>query len=514
MILTFAPHDSIAPHIRKKYVSLPSTLAETYTNSLIAAAATLTAVVGFVVQFVGLRALHWSATIYQLGIMLILTIVRSLVRRGLAVDPFFYPLLDGFEVAWLSLYLLKRDEERTRGPTYRHVLQTMSRGQKTIQEDVQNSSLPERQRDSHVLHTDEPASLPSENTSPSQKKGASSRKVPYFKIQWWPLSITLTGDEIIQRRDPDPDERMLEPIVRWEPFTGYYTINKVQDAIRECLNSERNPRLHREILEIEDARLSRVFYSLADIYSTSVENDTPIDSTILRDCCDLRRLVPTAGQASDTANVLCSAIERTMALLTKSQHVLWRRGQHPAASSDFSGCQISFNLTIIHGAYDSEVKSHRRNLEISVNGKIADSTALEGNSSEPLLIWTVDREMICSILSLWLFSLELRRSTVIQTSTAFRKLASMDEYAPRGFDELIHRRNIYYRIVGSVTVSASKSSNDQSPLEISLRWLHDTLCRMSGFGGDQRRTLTRDGDVLDPIDTWVVWGSHLSSSTQ
>ncbi|KAH7094410.1 hypothetical protein FB567DRAFT_585784 [Paraphoma chrysanthemicola] len=453
-------------------------------------AATLTAVVGFVVQFVGLRALHWSATIYQLGIMLILTIVRSLVRRGLAVDPFFYPLLDGFEVAWLSLYLLKRDEERTRGPTYRHVLQTMSREQTMIQEDPTIRK--------HISIS---------------KKGASSRKVPSFKIQWWPLSITLTGDEIIQRRDPDPYEQMLEPIVRWEPFTGYYTINKVQDAIRECLNSERNPRLHREILEIEAARLSRVFYSLADIYSTIVENDTPIDSTILRDYCDLRRLVPTAGQTSDIANVLCLATERTMALVTKSQHVLWRRGQHPATSSNFSGCQISFNLAIIRGAYDTEVKSHRRNLEISVNGKIADSTALAGNSSEPLLIWTVDREMVCNILSLWLFSLELRRSTVIQTSTAFRKMASMDEYAPRGFDELIHRRNIYYRIVGSATVSASKSSNDQSPLEMSLRWLHDTLCRMSGFGGDQRRTLTRGGDGVDPIDTWVVWGSHLSSST-
>ena len=54
------------------------------------AVATLATVVGFVAQFVGLRALHWSATIYQLGVMLIMTIARSVVRRGLAEDPVVY----------------------------------------------------------------------------------------------------------------------------------------------------------------------------------------------------------------------------------------------------------------------------------------------------------------------------------------------------------------------------------------------------------------------------------------
>lgn len=67
-------------------------------NSRMAPFATLTAIVGFVIHFVGLRALHWSATIYQLGVMLIMTIIRALVRRGLSVGPVCYPLLDGYEI--------------------------------------------------------------------------------------------------------------------------------------------------------------------------------------------------------------------------------------------------------------------------------------------------------------------------------------------------------------------------------------------------------------------------------
>jgi hypothetical protein len=80
------------------------------TNSIMTAMATSTAVVGFVLQFVGLRALHWSATICQLGIMLLLTIIRSFVRRGLAENPDFYPLLDGHELAWLTLYIVGEDK--------------------------------------------------------------------------------------------------------------------------------------------------------------------------------------------------------------------------------------------------------------------------------------------------------------------------------------------------------------------------------------------------------------------
>jgi hypothetical protein len=59
------------------------------------------AIVGFIAQFVGLRALHWSATIMQLGVTLIMTGVRSYVRRGLARGIKAIPIPDGDELSWL-----------------------------------------------------------------------------------------------------------------------------------------------------------------------------------------------------------------------------------------------------------------------------------------------------------------------------------------------------------------------------------------------------------------------------
>ncbi|KAJ3459808.1 hypothetical protein MRS44_015881 [Fusarium solani] len=63
------------------------------------------AILGYIVQFIGLRALHWSVTIAQLGITLLMTAVRSWARRGLASNPDWYPLIKDFELASLSLVI-------------------------------------------------------------------------------------------------------------------------------------------------------------------------------------------------------------------------------------------------------------------------------------------------------------------------------------------------------------------------------------------------------------------------
>ncbi|KAF8253393.1 hypothetical protein K440DRAFT_516671, partial [Wilcoxina mikolae CBS 423.85] len=59
-------------------------------------------VLGFIIQFVGLRAMHWSATVAQLGATLIMTVIRSWVRRGLSVDPRPKRIPDGRELDWLA----------------------------------------------------------------------------------------------------------------------------------------------------------------------------------------------------------------------------------------------------------------------------------------------------------------------------------------------------------------------------------------------------------------------------
>ncbi|KAI5842024.1 hypothetical protein BZA05DRAFT_319814, partial [Tricharina praecox] len=48
---------------------------------------TVTSVVGFIFQFIGLRGMHWSASTAQLGATILMTIVRALLRRGMAKRP-------------------------------------------------------------------------------------------------------------------------------------------------------------------------------------------------------------------------------------------------------------------------------------------------------------------------------------------------------------------------------------------------------------------------------------------
>lgn len=87
--------------------------------SVLAATAAATTVLGFIVQFVGLRALHWSATITQLGVTVLMTGVRAYVRRGLATNPICQDMLEGHETACLALRLLQHNAsgEGTWNPT-------------------------------------------------------------------------------------------------------------------------------------------------------------------------------------------------------------------------------------------------------------------------------------------------------------------------------------------------------------------------------------------------------------
>ncbi|KAJ4016132.1 hypothetical protein NW758_015116 [Fusarium oxysporum] len=60
---------------------------------------------GFIVQFIGLRGMHWSASIAQLLAVLIMMAFRALVRRGLATPPECIMLTSGFELDWFATTL-------------------------------------------------------------------------------------------------------------------------------------------------------------------------------------------------------------------------------------------------------------------------------------------------------------------------------------------------------------------------------------------------------------------------
>ncbi|KAH6848117.1 hypothetical protein B0I37DRAFT_376732, partial [Chaetomium sp. MPI-CAGE-AT-0009] len=58
---------------------------------------------GFIVQFTGLRGMHWSASVAQLGATVVMAILRAWVRRDLAELPRALPLVSGHELDWLAM---------------------------------------------------------------------------------------------------------------------------------------------------------------------------------------------------------------------------------------------------------------------------------------------------------------------------------------------------------------------------------------------------------------------------
>ncbi|KAF4436576.1 ankyrin repeat protein [Fusarium austroafricanum] len=82
-----------------------STRSEGPVSQSSAVVATFVCLMGFVVQFVGLRGMHWSAPIVQLGATITMTAIRAWVRRHLAQLPASQGLMSGFELDWLALSL-------------------------------------------------------------------------------------------------------------------------------------------------------------------------------------------------------------------------------------------------------------------------------------------------------------------------------------------------------------------------------------------------------------------------
>ncbi|KAJ4077796.1 hypothetical protein NW761_012114 [Fusarium oxysporum] len=76
---------------------------ETEVEEVIAVIGSMVSLCGFIVQFVGLRGMHWSVSVAQLGATIIMAILRAIVRRNLAKNPTCQPLLSGHEMDWLAM---------------------------------------------------------------------------------------------------------------------------------------------------------------------------------------------------------------------------------------------------------------------------------------------------------------------------------------------------------------------------------------------------------------------------
>lgn len=82
---------------------------------------TFISLLGFVFQFTGLRAMNWTASVVQLGAVVLMTFFRSSIRRGFAKAPESTPLTPEFELDWFALTLANPKDEpwmkpRGKGP--------------------------------------------------------------------------------------------------------------------------------------------------------------------------------------------------------------------------------------------------------------------------------------------------------------------------------------------------------------------------------------------------------------
>ncbi|KAG0135860.1 hypothetical protein HOY82DRAFT_115539 [Tuber indicum] len=92
------PYTSRQTSSRAKHV-----LDMTLSLGTLAIAGSLVGIAGFVIQFVGIRALHWSASIAQLVVTLAMTVVRTWIRRKMSDQPQDMTLPTDDEIDFLAV---------------------------------------------------------------------------------------------------------------------------------------------------------------------------------------------------------------------------------------------------------------------------------------------------------------------------------------------------------------------------------------------------------------------------
>ena len=70
-----------------------------------------TSILGFLLQFVGLRQLHWSGPIVLLGATALMTCLRAYVRRSLATEPVTAPIPKDYELDWFATLFAFYDKD-------------------------------------------------------------------------------------------------------------------------------------------------------------------------------------------------------------------------------------------------------------------------------------------------------------------------------------------------------------------------------------------------------------------
>ncbi|PUU81753.1 hypothetical protein B9Z19DRAFT_1099573 [Tuber borchii] len=91
------------PPSSKHPSSTKSTFAVALSSWNLTIAGSFISLAGFVTQFVGIRALHWSASITQLAVTLAMTAIRTWIRRNLSAQPKAIVLHPGYDIDRLAV---------------------------------------------------------------------------------------------------------------------------------------------------------------------------------------------------------------------------------------------------------------------------------------------------------------------------------------------------------------------------------------------------------------------------
>lgn len=104
-LIVGGPKDYIITSTRADPISANTSQGATFTAHVLALSGAFFGLIGFFLQFQGLRGLTWPSSVAQLIAIILMAIIRASVRYSLSRRPKQYAVTETFEIEWLSLRL-------------------------------------------------------------------------------------------------------------------------------------------------------------------------------------------------------------------------------------------------------------------------------------------------------------------------------------------------------------------------------------------------------------------------
>lgn len=419
---------------------------------------------GFILQFVGLRALHSTISIAQLGATLLMSIIRSMLRterlkkedNRLGDDP---DLFQGHELDWFAMELYKD-----------HLKDKLGIRKSETQQQVSAKVLP------HITNDNAPTFIWQVTTCPAYSRTA---PIPNEKVyaQSPMKEIRMVSRSI---RNGDADIVLL---------SGFRTVPKSDSSNPTCEDKE----IHQWLAEAQQRDGTGAPRLVPSIFLSRarVARMTGVD----------RRLGSSRGDSNQWAEDVISARKLAATLaeaIRKTANALFGKYTSPPVLADkwtnTSDIFIALDctaakLSIVDGTMYHNQDSQTDNVYISLSRT---STDLGENNGQ----WSIDTSEIEAILSLWMWSLRIRSLGPIQTSTT----EGIDDHSslPKRMDleRLCSTRLLF---VSEAEAAGSANSNVTLHQSTLSPWLGDLRTKVRRA---RLRYPTTSG--FDPIWVWAL----------